>query len=148
MAMRLPEDFREFLRLLKSHGVEYLLIGGYAVGYHGYPRATLDLDIWVNRSPDNARRVIKAIKDFGFSGEELTVDLFLKEKSLIRMGSPPMRIELATSISGVEFGECYQDRTVGDIDGMEASVISLRHLRINKRASGRHKDINDLEHLP
>ncbi len=109
--IRLPPDFKEFLRLLNSKEVEYLLVGDYAVGYHGYPRATVDMDIWVAISPANAERVVAAVREFGFDMPRMSPDLFLAENRIIRMGVPP-------------------------------------HLKINKRASGRHKDLNDLENLP
>lgn len=148
MAIELPRDFSEFLRLLNDREVRYLVIGGYAVGYHGYPRATNDLDVWIAIAPDNAARVVEALEDFGFGSAELTTDLFLKEDSIIRMGLPPMRIEILTTISGVSFETCYQDRVEGVFGGTEVTLISLDDLKRNKRASGRYKDLDDLEHLP
>ncbi len=108
MDLRLPPDFKEFLKLLKEHDVRYLLIGGYAVGYHGYPRATEDFDIWVAIHPDNARKLVTVLKIFGFDDPALKPELFLQKPKIIRMGSPPMRLEIPMSISGVEFDECYQ----------------------------------------
>lgn len=148
MVIELPRDFSEFLKLLNDRGVRYLVIGGYAVGYHGYPRATNDLDVWIAIAPDNAARVVEALEDFGFGSAELTTDLFLKEDSIIRMGLPPMRIEILTTISGVSFETCYQDRVEGVFGGTEVTLISLDDLKRNKRASGRYKDLDDLEHLP
>ncbi|HRO24255.1 MAG TPA: hypothetical protein PLR07_08180 [Promineifilum sp.] len=148
MVIELPRDFSEFLRLLNDRQVRYLVIGGYAVGYHGYPRATNDLDVWIAIAPDNAARVVEALEDFGFGSAELTTDLFLKEDSIIRMGLPPMRIEILTTISGVSFETCYQDRVEGVFGGTEVTLISLDDLKRNKRASGRYKDLDDLEHLP
>jgi len=148
MDPQLPHDFREFLRLLNANGVEYLLIGGYAVAYYGYPRTTHDLDIWIAIHPENARRMVTALRQFGFENAELTPELLLKEGRIVRMGVPPMRIEVLTTISGVGFGECYAKRVSDTIDGQEVSIISLEHLKANKRASGRHKDLDDLEHLP
>lgn len=146
--IRLPRDFKEFLQLLNAHQVEYLLIGGYAVGYHGYPRATADMDIWVAIHPQNADKLVTVLRQFGFDLPELSVDLFLKENQIIRMGVPPVRIEVTTTISGVTFGECYTQRVVDVLDGVEVSLIDLEHLKINKKASGRYKDLNDLENLP
>lgn len=145
--VHLPPDFKEFLQLLNSRQVEYLLIGGYAVGYYGYPRATADMDIWIAIEPENATKVVKVLQEFGFGVEELTPDLFLEEEQIIRMGIPPMRIELLTTISGVSFEECYAARQVDVLDGVKVNLISLEHLKINKKASGRHKDLNDLENL-
>jgi predicted nucleotidyltransferase len=149
MAMiRLPPDFKEFLQLLDSHQVKYLLIGGHAVGYHGYPRATADMDVWIAIHPQNAEKLVAVLKEFGFDVPELSTDLFLKENQIIRMGVPPMKIEILTTISGVSFAECYAERTIDVIDGVEVNIISLEHLKVNKKASGRYKDLNDLEHLP
>lgn len=148
MDMRLPPDFKEFLRLLGSHGVEYLLIGGYAVGYHGYPRATQDMDIWIAVHPRNADRMVMVLREFGFDTPNLSADLFLQDKSLVRMGMAPMRIEIVTTISGVSFDECYAQRVTDVLDGVAVEIISLQHLKQNKKASGRHKDLDDLEHLP
>ena len=148
MDLELPNDFKEFLRLLRAHGVEYLLIGGWAVGLHGYPRATDDLDVWIAIAPGNAARVVDALKDFGFDAPGLSVKLFLKEDQIVRMGVEPVRIELSTSISGVDFQECYGERLETLLDGEPVSLISLRHLKINKKASGRSKDLADLDYLP
>jgi len=148
MGIKLAPDFKEFLKLLNVHGVEYLLIGGYAVGYYGYPRATHDMDIWIAIHPDNAKRIVAALKEFGFDTPDLSPQLFLKDKSIIRMGVPPMKIEIVTTISGVTFEECYSYRVNDAIDGAEVCLIGLNHLKINKKASGRHKDLDDLEHLP
>jgi predicted nucleotidyltransferase len=146
--IHLPSDFKEFLQLLNTHQVEYLLIGGYAVGYHGYPRATADIDVWIAMHRTNAEKVVAVLKEFGFDVPELSVDLFLKENQIIRMGVPPLRLEIVTTISGVNFQECYAERVVDVLDGVEVHVISLNHLKVNKRASGRHKDLDDLENLP
>jgi hypothetical protein len=144
----LPPDFKEFLRLLSVHKVEYLLIGGYAVGYYGYPRATADMDIWIAMNPANSDRIVAVLKEFGFDLPELSPELFLKEWQIIRLGVPPVRIELATTISGVNFGECYAQRVVDVLNGVKVNLISLKHLKANKKASGRHQDLADLENLP
>jgi hypothetical protein len=148
MDIELPNDFKEFLKLLNFHQVEYLLIGGFAVGYYGYPRATNDMDVWVAVNPSNADRLVEALNAFGFAGSGLTAELFLEEKKIIRMGHPPMRIEVLTGISGVEFTVCYAQRVVDEIDAIPVNIINLEDLKQNKRASGRYKDLSDLEHLP
>ena len=149
MAMiHLPPDFKEFLKLLNAHQVEYLLIGGYAVGYHGYPRATADMDIWVAKNPANAEKIVSVLKEFGFNLPDLSPELFLKEWQIIRLGVPPVRIEIATTISGVNFSECYAERLTDVLDGVEVKLISLKHIKANKKASGRHQDLADLENLP
>jgi hypothetical protein len=144
----LPPDFKEFLRLLSDHRAEYLLIGGYAVAYYGYPRATADMDIWIAIQPKNAKNIVAALKEFGFDLPQLTTELFLQEGRIIRMGVPPVRLEIATTISGVDFAECWASRTVENLDGTPVNVISLEHLKVNKKAAGRHKYLDDLEHLP
>jgi hypothetical protein len=144
----LARDFKEFLKLLNLNGVEYLLIGGYAVGIHGYVRATNDLDIWVNMNLNNARSIDRALREFGFGPALLTPELFLAKDTVIRMGRPPMRLEILTSISGVEFDECYSEKILVAIDELLVPVISLTRLRENKKASGRAKDVADLENLP
>lgn len=145
---RLQTDFKDFLRLLNAHRVEFLLIGGYAVGYHGYPRATVDLDVWIARTPDNASRVVAVLTDFGFTDPRLTQELLLTADQIVRMGLPPFRIKISTTISGVDFADCYARRIVAEIDGIAVPVIDLGDLRKNKKASGRYKDLDDLENLP
>jgi len=146
--IHLPCDFKEFLKLLNAHKVEYLLIGGYAVGYHGYPRATADMDVWTAMNPVNADRIVAVLKEFGFDPPDLSPELFLKEWQIIRLGVPPVRIEIATTVSGVDFSQCYAERVVDVLDGVKVNLISLNHLKINKKASGRHQDLADLENLP
>src|ERR1051325_8697503 len=143
--IQLPQDFREFLRLLNLKKVEYLIIGGYAVVYHGYPRSTGDLDIWISKAPENAYRTREALEEFGFS---CPIDILLKDDQVVRMGIAPFRIEVLTTIDGVKFSDCYSARVIADVNGVEASLISLPYLKENKKASGRSKDVNDLEHLP
>lgn len=146
--IRLPPDFKEFLRLLNAHQVEYLLVGGYAVGYHGYPRATVDMDIWIGRGAATAERMVAVLREFGFDVPNLSADLFLKDDQIVRMGVPPIRLEIFTSIPGVRFEDCYPARIVGEIDGTRVSLINLQDLKTNKKASGRNKDLADLENLP
>ena len=148
MAMiQLPPDFKEFLKLLNSHRVEYLLVGGYAVGYHGYPRATGDMDLWVAVRQNNAEKLVVVLREFGLNAPQLSADIFLQENQIIRMGVPPMRIELLTTISGVDFDSCYSERIVDVIDSVEVHIINLKHLKQNKQASGRYKDLDDLQYL-
>jgi hypothetical protein len=146
--IHLPQDFKEFFQSFNRHEVEYLLVGGYAVGYHGYPRATIDIDVWVASSPENARRVVAALEDFGFGGEVLSEELFLEGDQVVRMGLPPMRIEILTSISGVDFQDAYDQRIEDVLDGVPVKLISLQHLKANKIAAARAKDLADLEELP
>jgi predicted nucleotidyltransferase len=148
MATDLTRDFREFLQSLNANGVEYLLIGGWAVISYGYVRYTWDLDIWLGPGEENAARVVAALRDFGFDVPDLSPDLFLDPANIVRLGVPPHRIELLMEIDGVTFEECYPARVMKQVDGVEVPVIDLEHLKANKRAAGRHKDLDDLEHLP
>jgi phage replication-related protein YjqB (UPF0714/DUF867 family) len=136
------------LKSLNSNRVEYLLIGGYAVGIHGHIRATNDLDVWVNISPENAARIDRALREFGFAAAELTSSLFLDPNNVVRVGVPPIRIKILTSISGVKFESCYVEEETIRIEEIVVPVISLARLRQNKAASGRAKDLADLESLP
>lgn len=144
----LAARFQRILELLVTNRVEYLLVGGFAVSYYGYIRTTADIDLWVAVSPENASNLVRAIREFGFLSPDLQESLFLLENKMIRMGNPPFRIEILTGISGVGFDECYRQRTIGTIDGVETQIISLKHLRQNKQASGRLKDLADLGNLP
>ena len=146
--IHLPQDFKEFFQSFNRHEVEYLLVGGYAVGYHGYPRATIDIDVWVAANPENARRVVTALEDFGFGSQVLVEGLFLESDQVVRMGLPPMRIEIMTSILGVQFRDAYDQRVEDVLDGVPVKLISLQHLKANKIAAARAKDLADLEELP
>lgn len=145
--MKIPPDFREFLKLLNDNKVEYLLIGGYAVNYYGYSRPTGDMDIWIEMSVQNAERAITALNQFGFASSELTVELLTSDKQVLRMGVPPFRLEVSTGIDGVSFAQCFANRQIVDLDGVATNLIGLEDLKTNKKASGRLKDLNDLESL-
>ena len=146
--IRLAPDFKEFLRLLRSAKIRYLLVGGYAVGHYGHPRATGDLDLWVALDRANAEALVVALREFGFDVPELKVELLLQPRRIIRMGVPPVRIELLTGIDGVNFDECFARRATVMIDDIEVEIISLEDLKTNKRAAGRLQDLDDVEKLP
>jgi len=147
MDLALPNHFKEFLRLLRAQSVEYLLVGGWAVIYHGYSRATDDFDIWIALNPENADRIVRTLRKFGFDVTP-PAEVFLQEDKVLRLGNEPNLIEIMTSASGVRFEDCYRDRLETTLDNEPVSLISLKDLRINKRASGRLKDLADLEELP
>ena len=147
MALELPNDFLEFLKLLSDHHVEYLLIGGYAVGYYGYPRATGDMDIWIACEERTAEQMVQVYREFGLV-EGIQPSLFLNPRGILRMGVPPLRLEVTTFIDGVQFNDCYGRRLETLVNGVRVNLISLEDLRINKAASGRNKDLDDLENLP
>ena len=140
MDITLPPDFKEFLRLLNTHGVEYLLIGGYAVGYHGYPRATNDMDIWIAIHSQNAERMVAVLRAFGFDTPDLSPDLFW---GYHRYGLRCSRRFLVCNSLHV-----MPSASSATIDEVDVNLISLHHLKVNKQASGRYKDLDDIEHLP
>ena len=145
--MVLGPDFREFVTLLNAHKVRYLLIGGYAVAFHGHPRYTKDLDIWVEVSESNATAILAALADFGFGAVGLELKDFAEPGQTIQLGHPPNRIDLLTIADGVAFEECYAARVEIQVDDLTINLINLDHLRRNKRASGRLQDLADLENL-
>ncbi|HXA13866.1 MAG TPA: nucleotidyltransferase [Opitutaceae bacterium] len=144
---KLDRNFADFLKLLNSHGVEYLVIGGYAVGYHGFVRATGDLDIFVGISDQNAEGLLAVFREFGFDAPRLKKELFLEKDKIVRIGQPPLRIEVLNAISGVSFAEAYGKRIEEPIDGVRVPFIDLASLLKNKAASGRLKDLADIEAL-
>jgi predicted nucleotidyltransferase len=146
--IQFPTEFSGLLTLLNDHDVRYLVVGGYAVTYHGYPRTTGDLDLWIEQTETNADRVVDALRAFGFDVPTLESTLFLEKDRIVRMGRPPLRVEIFSSVSGVDFAPCYDERVIDELDGVEAAIIGLECLKKNKRASGRHEDLDDLEHLP
>jgi hypothetical protein len=143
----LNQDFKEFIQSLNDNAVRYLLVGGYAVALHGYPRYTKDLDIWVDSADENAARIIKALQQFGFGSLDLKESDFTTPDQVVQLGYPPNRIDMLTSLSGVEFSECYASRVVEEIDGVPVSFIDLENLKKNKKATGRHQDLADVENL-
>jgi hypothetical protein len=143
----LPPDFKEFIQSIIWAQVEYLVVGGYAVGFHGAPRFTADIDIWVGTQAENAARLGRALEKFGFRDEEVTSGRFIKPNSVFRIGHPPLQIDILTDIAGCDFGECYARRALLERDGIAISLISLADLKVNKLAAGRGKDIGDLECL-
>ena len=146
--VKLPPDFKEFLSLLHTHRVKYLLVGGYAVAAHGYPRFTGDMDVWIQTNTENAENVLTVCREFGVDVPNLRVELFTDPKQMTRMGHPPLRIEILNSVSGLSFDAAWENRISEVWDGVPVSLISLEDLRTNKLASGRLKDLADLENLP
>ena len=144
----LNQDFREFVQLLNANNVRYLVVGGYAVAVHGHPRYTKDIDIWVDTKVENARRILTALDEFGFGSLDIDeADLTVTGK-IVQLGSPPRRIDLITSLPGVEFDECHSSRIDIDVEGVDVNFIDLANLKKNKQASGRPQDLADLDNLP
>jgi hypothetical protein len=143
----LNPDFREFVQSLNDNHVRYLVIGGYAVALHGYPRYTKDIDIWIDMAPDNAVNLVKALEQFGFGSLHLKAADFLEPDQIIQLGYPPRRIDLITTPPGVDFPTCDEARVQVDVDGVMVRFIDLENLKKSKKASGRAQDLADLENL-
>jgi len=141
------QDFKEFIESLTANYVRYLIVGGYAVALHGHPRYTKDLDVWVERSRENAQALIQALAQFGMGSLGLSEEDFLVPDQVVQLGYPPDRIDILVSISGVEFPECFSRRVEVSLDGVNVNFIDLEHLKQNKKASGRMQDLADLEKL-
>ena len=145
--MVLNADFREFIKSLNENEVKYLVVGGYAVAHYGYPRYTKDLDFWVWAEKGNSERIIQSIKDFGFESLQLVPQDFLNPDNIIQLGYPPNRIDLITYLSGVDFNSCFDKRQMVNIDGLNVNFISIEDLLENKKKTGRHQDLADIEKL-
>jgi hypothetical protein len=145
--MPLHPDWKEFLELLNSHGVDYLIVGAHARGFYGIPRFTRDLDIFVRNSEPNASKLVAVLRDFGFAATGIRAEDFLAPGRVVQLGVEPYRIDLLTGISGVEFDDAWSDRVTGELGGVPVSFISLRAYRQNKLAAGRPKDLADLADL-
>ena len=145
--MKLAKDLREFIELLNSRGVEYLVVGGHAVAWHGHPRFTGDIDFFVRSSETNALRLIDVLEAFGFGGLGIEASTFQRPNQVVQLGRPPNRIDLLSSISGVEFDEAWPARELAHMDGLPVPMLGRAALVANKRASGRLKDLADLEAL-
>ena len=145
----LSDDFRDFLTCLNEAGVEYLIVGGHAVAYYGYVRPTRDIDVWIAVSPDNAEKLVRAVNAFfGTQLQGLAKEWFLDHDNVTRFGAVPNLIEIVPTISGGNFQEAYARKVVAEIDGQKTNLICFQDLIANKQASGRAKDLADVENLP
>ena len=129
--MKLQKDLREFIELLNSRRVDYIVVGGHAVAFHGYPRFTGDIDFFVRPTPDNAARLVEALHDFGFGGAGLTVEDFTRPNCVVQLGQVPNRIDLLTTISGVDFEQAWQAKVGAELDSIPVSFLSYDHLLRN-----------------
>ncbi len=144
---RLHQDYREFIKLLNENKVDYLVVGAFAMAFHGHPRNTGDIDFWIKNTEQNAIRVYKTILDFGFPSGELTVNDFTSADLVFQMGYPPVRIDILTSIEALNFEECFLNKERKDFDGLSITFLNVEDLKKNKKALGRKKDLADLELL-
>ena len=145
--MELPEELKELLRLLNSNNVDYLIIGAYALGYHGVPRYTGDLDLFIAPNPDNADALLQTMDNFGFGSLGLEQKDFTTPGNVIQIGNPPLRVDFLTQISGVEWKEVWESRIVGILDSIPVNLISKEHLIRNKASTGRPVDLGDIDRL-
>jgi predicted nucleotidyltransferase len=143
----LNQDFKEFIQSLNNNGVRYLVIGGYAVAFHGHPHYTKDIDIWISMDAENAAKIVKALEQFGFASLGLQASDFTAPDQIVQLGYPPNRIDLITTTPGVDFDTCYAARVPAEIDGVQVTFIDLENLKRNKKAVGRHQDLADIENL-
>lgn len=143
--MVLQKDLKEFVALLNAHKVDYLIVGGHAAAFHGYPRFTGDIDFFVRPTVANANRVLTVLADFGFGSAGITVDTLTGSGKVIQLGQPPNRIDLMSSISGVDFDSAWKDRVESQLDGFPVAFIGRDSLLKNKRSTGKTKDRDDVE---
>jgi len=145
--MEVQKDFREFFMLLNAHEVKFMIVGGYALAYHGAPRFTGDIDVFIQSDHENAKRMMNALTDFGFSSPDLSVDDFQDPDIIIQLGYPPVRIDIITSLSGVGWEEADDSKEAGMYGDVPVSYIAKKQYIMNKRVSGRMKDLADIEAL-
>ena len=145
--MELDKDFSEFVESFIEYDVRFMIVGGYALAAHGLPRATGDLDAWVWVDPANAQRIVAALRDFGFGQMEILESDFTRFDSVVQLGYPPYRVDILTSIDGVDFEEAWDRRLTVEIQGLSVPVIGRADLIVNKRAAGRRQDLADVERL-
>lgn len=143
----LNPDFRDMLSAFEGEGVEYLVVGAYALAAHGAPRATGDLDLWIRQGAENARRVFRALKKFGAPTHDLEENDLTEPDLVFQIGVEPRRIDILSSITGVTFEEAWKDRIQVEIDGLELPVLGRAALVTNKRALGRKQDLADIARL-
>jgi len=140
-------DFEELLRLLEENDVRYMIVGGYAVAFHGYPRFTKDMDVFFHDSGENISRLRRALLDFGFCESDLSEDIFAEKGNIVQFGAPPVRVDLLNEIDGLAFDEAEKGAVRGSYGNTEVTFIGKRELVRNKKASGRSQDLVDAEKL-
>ena len=143
----LNSDFKEFVELLNANAVEYLVVGGYALSAYGRPRYTGDIDFWVRPHPENARKVIKVLHNFGTASLGVKEQTFSEPNQIVQIGFEPRRIDLLTSIDGVEFSDCYERRLQAIYSGVLMQFIGIEDFKRNKAAANRPKDKIDIQDL-
>ena len=145
--MEIQQDFNDLLKLFNVHKVNYMIVGGYALAYHGFPRYTGDIDIYVKPDAQNASKIVIALDEFGFGSVGIKQEDLESPNKVVQLGVPPVRIDIITSISGLTWDEAYSQCVNGEYGETPVKFIGLKELILNKRATGRKKDISDLESL-
>lgn len=145
--MVLDKDFKEFIALLNENNVRYLVVGGYAVAFHGHPRYTKDLDVWIAVDSENAEKISDVVRKFGFVSMGLESSDFLEPDSFVQLGYPPHRIDIIMGCEGLTFSECYSKKQSIEIDGLEIFFLDLESLLRNKESVGRPQDLADVSIL-
>jgi predicted nucleotidyltransferase len=143
--MELSRDLKDFLRLLTTHEVQFMLVGAHAIAFHAFPRNTGDIDFWVRKSRENAERILAALDEFGFGALGLTIEDLIDPNKVIQFGREPNRIDILTFLTGLEFDDCMARAVAATYEGIPVKVIGLDDLIANKKATGRGKDILDVE---
>jgi len=145
--MTLDKDFEDFIFLVNKFAVDYMVVGGYALAFHGKPRHTGDLDIWINLSEDNALKMTSVLNEFGMASLGMKKDDFLQKGGITQIGYPPLRIDILNEIDGIGFDEAYPNKLIIDVDGLPVNYIGLDDLIKNKQTSGRSRDLSDIKEL-
>ena len=145
--MQIQKDFRDLLELFNENNVKYIVVGGYALAYHGVPRYTGDIDLWTATSVENAQNILQALKQFGFGSTKLTIDDLTGDNQIVQLGYPPVRIDIITSVDGLDWERAFYNSIETSYGDVTIRLISLSDFIKNKKASGRHKDLADLEAL-
>ncbi len=145
--MLINKDFKEFIELLNRNKVKYLIVGGYALAFHGHPRYTKDIDVWIEIGKTNAENLLKVLDEFGFSSLGITIEDLVTPEVIIQLGNPPNRIDLMTTVNGLEFDDCYEKKVEVEVEGIVVDFIDLDNLKKNKQSTGRQQDLADLENL-
>ena len=145
--MEIQKDFRDLLELFNAHKIEYIIVGGYALAFHGSPRFTGDLDILIKPDPENAHRILESLEEFGFKSVDLTIEDFQRPDKVVQLGVPPVRVDIITSLTGVSWEEAFSGKTKGKYGDIPVYYIGRDQFIANKRATGRKRDLADLEAL-
>ena len=145
--MEVQQDFKELLKLFNKHNVEYVIVGGYALAFHGAPRYTGDIDLLIKPDQENAQKVLNALKDFGFAELDLTSSDFFLPGKIVQLGVPPVRIDIITSLTGLTWEQIVPNRVNGTYDNISVYYIGKQEFIVNKKATSRYKDLADIEAL-